>query len=466
MQGSEWFIYLLEANVCLIVLYVLYKQVLYRETYFQWNRLFFLGAALISIFIPLVEFPVIQAENVSFFTKNNLVFLHPAGEHSFLMIEKENPSTVNQQFIHFINKFLTFGNIFLLVYFTVFFGLLLNFIRNILLIGRLIKKSEKEKKGKHTIIKTKGEIPAFSFMNYIFINTSQQELLNQDEKRQLFLHEKAHAHQWHTIDILFFEILGIFFWFNPLIKRMKNDLREVHEYIADDEAVKNENPANYSRLLLKLLTTKQQMQLGSNFSKHQIKKRIMMLMKPESNYLRKLRFLIALPLLGIVTVIFGFTKDIVRTEKNQATENSLLFTAPLRDAPIVTPYFKNKKLSEIYPNRKWDNLKEAHYRISHPEITYRNKTCQAVYAVADGQVAKIDSSDNWGVIELQVTIEHAKKISSQYKGLQSLRIKTGQKVIQNQIIGKTGVPSLYPSFSFRITKNDSTVNPMKFIKIK
>ncbi|MGY0039849.1 M56 family metallopeptidase [Pedobacter sp. NJ-S-72] len=49
-------------------------------------------------------------------------------------------------------------------------------------------------------------------------------------------HEDIHIRQHHTFDVLFFELLGILVWCNPIIYLYKTTVKNIHEYLADEEA--------------------------------------------------------------------------------------------------------------------------------------------------------------------------------------------------------------------------------------
>ncbi|MBD0260494.1 MAG: hypothetical protein ICV83_32665 [Cytophagales bacterium] len=53
--------YLLQASGCLAVLYLLYRLLLHRETFFAFNRAFILAALGLSLGLPLFEIPVLPA---------------------------------------------------------------------------------------------------------------------------------------------------------------------------------------------------------------------------------------------------------------------------------------------------------------------------------------------------------------------------------------------------------------------
>ena len=161
----------------------------------------------------------------------------------------------------------------------------------------LLKNHTSKKVGSYTYIETQEAILPFSFFNYIVYNPSQ---FNAQELELIIKHEKVHADQKHSIDILLVQLASVIFWFNPFIWLYKKDLQQNLEFIADDNAQrKSYCERSYQELLLKTSVTNHQLVLANNFYNSLIKKRIVMLHKSKSNKLNLLKFLLVLPLLGL-----------------------------------------------------------------------------------------------------------------------------------------------------------------------
>jgi len=71
-------------------------------------------------------------------------------------------------------------------------------------IYKLYAAAEKTPKTKYTLVESDNYHLPFSFFHYIFI--SKQLPLN-EEVEQILKHEELHANQWHSIDIVFTELL-------------------------------------------------------------------------------------------------------------------------------------------------------------------------------------------------------------------------------------------------------------------
>lgn len=57
--------YILEVTICWAVFYALYRLLLSRSTYFHFNRAYLLGTLLLSLLLPMAEWPAPQAMEAS-----------------------------------------------------------------------------------------------------------------------------------------------------------------------------------------------------------------------------------------------------------------------------------------------------------------------------------------------------------------------------------------------------------------
>lgn len=116
-------------------------------------------------------------------------------------------------------------------------------------------------------------------------------------------HELIHVKQKHTLDLVFFEVLRVLFWFNPLIYIYQSKLRVLHEFIADKEALKTQDKiAYYQNLLTQMFDTNNVSFINTFYKKSLIKKRIIMLQKSKSSQLKLAKYLLVIPM--IFTMLF------------------------------------------------------------------------------------------------------------------------------------------------------------------
>src|SRR5690606_34786803 len=151
---------------------------------------------------------------------------------------------------------------------------------------------------------TRVEIPnqdlVFSFFNTVFIGSN----ILQRKHDHIIKHELVHVKQRHSWDLLFFELLRIVFWFNPLVYIYQSRITELHEFIADSRAVKN-CKKEYCQMLLQDTFQTEQLSLVNQFFNHSlIKKRIVMLQKSTSKKIWQLKYLLLIP---VITIILLYT---------------------------------------------------------------------------------------------------------------------------------------------------------------
>jgi len=116
----------------------------------------------------------------------------------------------------------------------------------------------------------------------------------------------VHAKQFHSLDILFIEFIGIVFWFNPFISYLRISLQEIHEFIVDEKiAGNNQQKKAYAQLLLNLASDAKVFSLAASFTGKHIKRRISMITKPRTSPILKLIFMIIAPLTLVMLLSFS-----------------------------------------------------------------------------------------------------------------------------------------------------------------
>jgi hypothetical protein len=144
--------------------------------------------------------------------------------------------------------------------------------------------------------------PAFSFGEYVFLSPAHAQL-SAPEYALLVQHEQVHGAQYHSLDLLLAEVLGWFFWFNGLVSYFQRQLRLVHEHLADAAVTRPPGSrAAYGHLLLKLAAGPLPTSLVHPFSTKQVAQRIHMLTFPPSSPMKKLRFLLVVPVAALAWV--------------------------------------------------------------------------------------------------------------------------------------------------------------------
>ncbi len=120
-----------------------------------------------------------------------------------------------------------------------------------------------------------------------------------------------HANRWHSLDILFVELVKIIFWFHPVIYLLKHELIQQHEFEIDRLLTTHKiDIEQYGNLLIQQAQQiPVQLSFANNFNHSIIKNRIQMMTKQKSNNIQLLRYAMLIPLLSIAAALMAFEKQ-------------------------------------------------------------------------------------------------------------------------------------------------------------
>jgi len=283
----NWIYYLLEANFYLVVFYLLYYFIFRKETHYQLSRAYLLVSSLLAFVIPFVQLGFLRPE-----LKVN-AFAIGMGQ----VIED---ATAPEKQVWTINNYL------LAAYLLIGFVLLVNLAIKIYKLIRLSRINKNTVVDSYKLVEITGGNDAFSFFNYVFIS---RELIS---KQTVIHHELVHVSQKHSWDIIFFEILKIINWFNPLVYQLQYSIKELHEFIADDKTAEHEDStALYTDFLVNnAYGINDNVLTNTLFNKSLLKKRIIMLYQKRSGKSARLKYLLALPVCAglLCASTLGFSK--------------------------------------------------------------------------------------------------------------------------------------------------------------
>lgn len=264
--------YLIKSVLCSGLLLLFYHLFLEREKMFFFNRLYLLFSIVFALVIPLlsIEFsseklpdPIIDYAQTDYLKTDRLPV-----EVLRQTTLKEDPTDWTQHlplvFYGFITCFLLF-----------------RFIKNLRTV--LLQKSGQDiidyKKAKLVLVPE--NTITYTFLNYIFVNKA--EFSNGGIREEILAHEYAHVAQKHTLDVLFTELVQIFFWFNPFFYYFKKAMRLNHEFLADEAALEiASDTGSYKLLLLDKILSGTHVNLTSSFNYSITKKRLAMMTRPSN----------------------------------------------------------------------------------------------------------------------------------------------------------------------------------------
>ena len=315
--------YILQVVAFQLGFLIIYDVFLRKETFFNWNRAYLLITALLSILIPFIKIERIKTIMPEAF----VIRLPEVIIGNVSQTNTMHPDVANIAGITVQPEPVSYWTILLIS------GMC---IATVVLIIKIIKllvlasKHPKRWKNNLLIIKLLNSNAAFSFFHYVFLG----EHIKPEDQTSILEHETVHVEQKHTLDLLFFELLRIVFWFNPLVYIYQNRIATLHEYIADANAVKNQSKVQYyNNLLAQVFETQQFSFVNPFFKQSLIKKRIVMLSKTKSKQINSLKYVLLLPMVCVMLIYTSsYAQEKVQTiEETIQTEDSNLSDKELRE---------------------------------------------------------------------------------------------------------------------------------------
>ena len=312
----SWSHYLLQANIYLVVFYAFYRLLLAKETYFVLNRIYLICSGAFSLLIPFIQLEWFSKQEIS--------------QQFYVQVGQIN-EMISTAIITEVEQQWHWGTFVALVYLVGVAFFLIRFALQLLKVKQMLKGI---KSGL-----------AFSFWNKKVVSPHLPEAATVNH------HEDIHIKQLHTADIIFFELIGIITWFNPIIYLYKETVKNIHEYLADEAAAKFQGDKEaYSMLLLNQAFGVNTNTLTNGFfKKSMIKKRIFMLYKERSKKTAILKYGIFVPLFASALLLSSAT--IRKNEQILAAASEI----PLNEVKTVvseTLELPKEKYSEVSPDTK------------------------------------------------------------------------------------------------------------------
>ena len=257
--------YLLEANLSLLFLMLIYWALLRNENQFSFKRIFLLAAILCSVLLPVLNFNGSFSENVI----PSITQIMPTTWLPSIVIG--GGETTEQQAASGVGIWKALETL----YFLLIVLLSIIFLVRLIGISRLWLQSKKYEWNNCLVAESTEEKSTFSFFHFIFIG--QAHLLSEREKHEILTHESFHVQKKHSFDIVLVNLIGIIFWFNPIVRLYKKELVQVHEFEADAKTVENKDVDQYCGLLAKVALQKINYPLANHFNQSLTTKRITMM---------------------------------------------------------------------------------------------------------------------------------------------------------------------------------------------
>jgi TonB family protein len=261
-----------QINLFLVVFYAIYWLFLRKETFHQVNRFYLIGSSIISVLLPFADLSSVKTWAL-------------AGQIQSLIYEYDLPElVVSQNTEHKLNWVLIISILYLTIVAFLFLKLAFGVARA------------------YAIIQSPSfnESNAFSFFGIIKIDKKLPHF------RTIRAHERVHTLQLHFLDLFFFELLTMVFWCNPVVYLYRATIKNLHEFLADEEASRTlPTVADYATLLLskQFKIAPEHLFVQQFHKKSTLKIRIQMLLKGKSNNWAILKYGVVAPILFMAVMV-------------------------------------------------------------------------------------------------------------------------------------------------------------------
>ncbi|MCF0190910.1 MAG: energy transducer TonB [Marinilabiliaceae bacterium] len=299
-------IYELKVAILLAAFYMFYRILLSKETFHKLNRIILLFTAIASFVLPLCVITITKTVRIKFEAEPLLMV---TGNDEAPVVQ-----TYDQLWQTILLGIMIAGALFLIT----------KTIVSIVEINKIIRDGEHKflPDGTEIVISEKAKNCPFSWLHYVVMTKEEYY----ESSRSIILHEQGHINFGHSWDIIITDILTSLQWFNPAIWMLRADLRAIHEFQADDYALRNGiNIKEYQLLLIKKAISMSGYSVANGFNHSILKNRITMMLSKKSSVRSLMKTLYLIPAVGISLTAFAETKTITLTETEQSLRSETEF---------------------------------------------------------------------------------------------------------------------------------------------
>ena len=276
---KEFFIYEGKVALLLVAFYLLFKVLLSRETFHRLNRMILLGTSLLAFVLPFCV--ITYTREVS------------AAEASRMMTNISIEAMPQEILLDGP----TIWPWVMLVWSLGALAVLMKNLWSMLSITRLLRSSN-SMSGSHRakIHILDKDLTPFSWMGHIVLSREDFE----ENGSVIITHERAHIRLAHSIDNLLMLPVLLLQWFNPAVWLLMRDLREIHEFEADESVLASGvNAKEYQLLLIKKAVGKRYYSIANSLNHSKLKNRISMMLSKKSSVASRCKALSLLLVVGL-----------------------------------------------------------------------------------------------------------------------------------------------------------------------
>ncbi len=338
------FAYLLKVNVAFVLFYAFYRLFFYKDTFFKLRRAILLAFFGLALFYPLLNIQdwVRQQEPIA-----DVIYMYSA------MLPEATAKADAAASVDWYGWLL--GSLGVIYWGIVAFlcGRFLVQLSSILWLAHTSERVVIHETPVYALRKAAGP---FSFFRMVFLHPESHSDKETDE---ILTHECTHVSQWHSIDVILSEMMCMACWFNPFVWLLKREVRHNLEYLADNTVIQSGyDSKSYQYHLLGLAHHQSVTTLYNSFNVLHLKNRIMMMNKKRSPGIVRTKYLIFIPLVGILMLLSNIEAVARLTVRlaNEATVSNAMVTAtgilvdetgqPLIGASVVVKGGKERTITD------------------------------------------------------------------------------------------------------------------------
>lgn len=415
-------VYFLKINVAIALFYAFYRLFFYKDTFFAWRRTALLCFFAVSTAVPLLNIQhwIVQQEPMA-----AMADLYAAVVLPELTLTPQ-PETDWRQLV---------ADGIVVAYWLVAALLALRFLVQLAGIVRLARRCPTQKIDGTTVhLLPRAEGP-FSFFRWIFVCPDAH---TGDELHEILTHERTHARQWHSIDVLTGELACIICWFNPFAWLMKREIRTNLEYMADEKVLETGHDSRtYQYHLLGLSHHKAAATIYNSFNVLPLKKRIIMMNKRRTRAIGRTKYLMFLPLAALLMIVSNI-EAVARATQKITTE--VIEAVTPAETPDVQPQPEN--IAPLPQQEKSD------------KVTYKGKI--------------VDEAGNpLGDVKIIIDPKYQSMTTSTVNDKGEFRVETSSKAdILFEYTGKDGKTLAWMCRTTELAKMDPDNMVIKLIPVK
>ena len=406
-------VYFLKINVAIALFYAFYRLFFYKDTFFAWRRTALLCFFAVSAAVPLL--------NIQTWVTQQEPMVAIADLYASVVLPE---FTLNAQ-TETDWKQLVAGGI-SIVYWAGVILLAARFLMQLAGIVRLARHCPTQKIDDTTVHLLPHAEGPFSFFHWIFVYPDAH---TDEELNEILTHERTHARQWHSIDVLTGELACIVCWFNPFAWLMKREIRTNLEYMADEKVLETGHDSRtYQYHLLGLSHHKAAATIYNSFNVLPLKKRITMMNKRRTREIGRTKYLMFLPLAALLMIVSNIEAVARATQKiaNEMLESTEATTVQPQPENTSTQPQQGKPEKVTYKGKIVDEAGNALGNVQ--IITDRKFQSTTVSTVNTKGEFRVETSSSAGVV-FKYTTSDGKELGCGYSATELSKMDPNNMVI-------------------------------------